>query len=257
MKAKIWFATATATSLVLASAGTAWAVADTTAPVVNSVDLPTGQVGHSSSPARTSPTTSPALEGLPLHRRLQRSPRVRNPSCGTTLRTQIPWPSTIRIRPPSPSDSTRGLIGSQSDPGFQVQRTEEAGCIGRRDRTVVHLEPRDCDASRRPRSDANADAHANAFPTIPRTRHHQRSPTYRCLSEYNCHVDGISSGSRSGLWGQQGVRVRRQGGRHECRRHPALGRRHQLRPGCRRQPLHGHVDSESADGAYNVSVPHV
>ena len=45
MKAKIWFATATATSLVLASAGTAWAVADTTAPVVNSVDLPTGQVG--------------------------------------------------------------------------------------------------------------------------------------------------------------------------------------------------------------------
>ncbi|MEI2729894.1 MAG: choice-of-anchor X domain-containing protein [Candidatus Nanopelagicales bacterium] len=45
MKAKIWFATATATSLVLASAGTAWAAADTTAPVVNSVDLPTGQVG--------------------------------------------------------------------------------------------------------------------------------------------------------------------------------------------------------------------
>jgi hypothetical protein len=38
---------------------------------------------------------------------------------------------------------------------------------------------------------------------------HQRSPTYRCRRAQH-HVDGVSSGSRSGLWGQQGVLVRRR-----------------------------------------------
>ena len=45
MKVKTWLAAAISAMLVLASGGTAFAQADTTAPMVNSVNLPTGVVG--------------------------------------------------------------------------------------------------------------------------------------------------------------------------------------------------------------------